>query len=243
MRTVFSFFFVRLIIYTAIITLILLFKFPQLLEEKKIKTTKKPPSSVKVTLVAPKKPKKIKKIKPKKKVKPKKIIKPKPKPKPKKKKIVKPKPKPKPKPIPKTIVKEINTTKVIKKEIKKIEPKPIFIPEPEYIEIQEPEEETLSVEEENEIQLYEEYLRDTIYSKKKYPTRARRMRHQGSVEMMFIIDRNGKIVKYEIVNSSKYSTLNKATMRLFEKIDKFDTPPEKLQTPYEFKITLQYKLK
>lgn len=238
MRALFSCFLVRLTLYGALIASIVVLQFPQLVVEKKIQSLKKVPKSVRVSLVAPPKPKP--KIKPK--PKPKKIIKPKPKPKlkPKPKKIIKPKPLPKPevKIIPKIVPPDINITKPKEVEIKKIEPivevvvvEEPFMPEP------------LSVEEENEIENYKVYLEDTIRSNKKYPTKARRMRHQGSVKVRFVIDKNGKIMEYEIVRPSGFSTLDKATLSLFKRVDSFDAPPEALETPYEFTIPLVYKLR
>ncbi len=238
MRTLFSCFLVRLALYGVLISALVIFQFPQLIVQKKVQSLKKVPQSVRVSLVAPPKPKPKKIIKPK--PKPKKLIKPKP------KKRVKPKPKPKPKPIPKAEVKEIpkivppdvNITKPKKVEIKKIEPvvEIAVIPEPTVVEV-------LTFEEENKIENYKAYLEETIRLNKKYPTKARRMRHQGIVKIRFIIDKNGKILESEIVRSSGFSTLDKATIALFKRIDDFDDPPEALETPYEFTVPLVYKLK
>jgi protein TonB len=230
-----------------IIAAIFLFEFPRLVSEsKKILDIQKTPKSVSVTLVAPPKakpkPKKPKKIvkKPKKK-KPKKKIVHKRKPKP--KKILKPKPEPKvlPKPVV-PVVEDKNVTEVVKKaEIKKEQP-PV-VPVVEQVAVyEEPVVESISADEQNEIDRYEDYLRETIFTNKKYPTKARRMRHQGSVKIEFVIDDSGKILSYNIIKSSGFSTLDGATKRVFEKIGSFKTPPKKLETPYRLSITLKYRL-
>jgi len=229
----FSCFLVRLMLYTVVIASLVLLQFPQFMAEKKVRSMKKVPQSVKVSLVAPVKPKP--KMKPKPKPKPKKIIKPKPKPKP--KKIIKPKPQakieePKREPV------DINKTVPKKVQIQEREPiveRAVSIEEPFVAQ-------SFSMEEENKTENYKAYIEDTIRSEKKYPTKARRMRHQGSVKVRFVIDEHGKIKKSEIVHSSGFNTLDKATLSLFKRIDSFDAPPEILETPYEFTIPLVYKL-
>ncbi len=152
-----------------------------------------------------------------------------------------PKPKPKPKPLPKSTPKPT--------------PNPQQVPPPEPVkkvpEVPH-ESETPQVQQApstppqvtpNALQSYEAKLRERIFMQKFYPTKARRLKHQGDVTVRFVVTRDGTISKYNITGSSGFATLDKAVEKLFSRIRRFEPPPESLATPYEFSITLNYRLK
>ncbi len=243
MFNIFSYPFVRVTLYAVIVALVLAFRFPSFHDNKKMQNLKKTPNSVKVTLFSPVKTevkRKIKRKKIKKKIKRKKK---KPKQKKKIKKVLKPKVPVKAvvpdKNITKTIEKKIETVETISKEVVQSK-EPVKTQEPQ---VKEPEIVKISSAQQEKIKLYEEYVYNTIKSEKRYPTKARRMRQQGSVRVRFLIDKYGEILEHKIIKSSGYRTLDRATNKLFERIGKFEVPPEKLETPFEFSIELVYRLK
>ena len=172
-------------------------------------------------------------VKPKPKPKPKPKVKPKPKPKPK----VKPKPKPKPKVKPK--------------------PKPDFKKEPQKEEkieevpiVQKPEVEpvvkkqTLSASEAELIKSqYIRKIKKIIESKKYYPRKAKRLHHEGIVELHFTISADGSIKNIVIQEGSRYKELNKGAMKTLQSIKKFDPIPEKLGLKsWEIVVPIEYKI-
>ncbi len=52
---------------------------------------------------------------------------------------------------------------------------------------------------------------------KQYPKRAQRRRQQGTVELSFVVDRRGRVLRYDIVRSSGYPLLDDAVRRLVER--------------------------
>jgi protein TonB len=94
----------------------------------------------------------------------------------------------------------------------------------------------------DEIDAYEAYLRDVIYSKKIYPIKSRRMHQEGMVKIRFIVNEYGKITTFKILESSGFNTLDEAAEKLFERIGTFKPPPKAMPTPKELVITIQYTL-
>ena len=219
---------IRLVIYFIIISLLIItpFKLPQ---KTNIEKTKLTSNSVKITLVNQAKPK------------PKPKSKPKPRPKPKKKPKIKPKikPKPQPKPIPKP------TLEPKPEPIKEIEPKPVK-------EVFEKEELLPQIEEEitaplvdntPEIkQTYYTYIRSVIEQNKIYPRKARRFKHQDDVKISFLVNFDGSADALEIIQPSRYNTLNKAVETMFNNLT-FEPPPKELESPIKIIITINFKLK
>ena len=214
----------RWLIYTVLMVGLFVMPLPQITQPKIKKGTTQLSKNVTVKLVAPVA------VKPKPKVVAKPLIKPKPKPPLKPKIPEKPKPKIPEKPKPKPEVSK--PSEVVK-------PPKIQAPEPEV-------QEAVSVPVvplQEVVASYESHLRDIIYAMKFYPAKARRMKHQGDVTVRFWLDATGRLKRSVILTSSGFKTLDNATEQLFERIEGFDPPPERLGEPYEFTITLNYRLK
>jgi len=229
-RSVFSYFLVRLTLYFLLFMVLFNLPVPQLETVPHLKRNNKTSESLKVSLERPSVQKRVAVVQ--------KVIK-KPEPKPKSKTIAKPKPK-------KPILKPAKKSKPKRSEPKKMLPavsKPVVIiqkePPVEKIAVAAaPSQATVDA-----INAYESYLRDVIYSKKRYPTKSRRMHQQGSVTMRFIVNKTGEISAFSILKSSGFNTLDKATEKLFERIGTFKPPPREMPTPKELTITIQYTLK
>lgn len=75
-----------------------------------------------------------------------------------------------------------------------------------------------------------------------YPELSRRMRHEGSVLVSVTIDREGKLLNYELVESSKYRLLNDAVAEGIVKAEPFPPMPEKvLGDTYTFTVPVEFK--
>lgn len=95
--------------------------------------------------------------------------------------------------------------------------------------------------------LKNEYLakvRAKIEKNKIYPKRAKRLNQQGVVVISLEILKNGYIKSINLKNSSKFKRLNKATLKLFKKIIKFEPIPSELnknrwliEVPVNYSIT------
>lgn len=160
-----------------------------------------------------------------------------------KKLVKKPKPKPKKKPKPKPIIKPKPKPAPIVEKI--IEPEPV---------VEEPlKEEVKSLEDENRKaqiaeaivakKTYYDKIYEAIADNKKYPKKAKRYKQEGSVKVSFKVLSDGTITDLELLEPSKFSSLNKAVKKLFKKLKKFQTPPSNLSFPLELSLTINYKLK
>lgn len=63
---------------------------------------------------------------------------------------------------------------------------------------------------------------------KHYPRRAQRRRQEGTVELTFVINRAGQVVRYEIVRSSGHDLLDDAVRRMIERAQPLPALPEGL---------------
>lgn len=167
-----------------------------------------PPKPIVVPPKPKPKPKKKKKIikKPKPKPKKKKKIIKKTKPKPKAKKRIKPKPKPKPKPVIEEVYNEPIIEEIYPKPIKKTEPKPVIKTAPPP---------TQKVDLSAHKQRFKDRVRANIIANKKYPRMAKRRRIQGTVHVVFDINRDGRATN--IRTSGASMLLQKATKRSIKK--------------------------
>lgn len=52
---------------------------------------------------------------------------------------------------------------------------------------------------------------------KRYPKRAQRRRQEGTVELRFVVDRRGRVLRYDIARSSGHALLDDAVRRLIER--------------------------
>ena len=150
---------------------------------------------------------------------------PRPKPRPKRKVAHKPvvKPVPKPPPAPKTSAVEDPVVTVAKIPVQ---------PVPDL---------ALIKRVENE---YRAKLQAAIEAQKKYPRRARRLRHQGSVMVAFKVQKDGLIKGIRVTAPSDSSILDEAAMETVLKISGLFPLPEELQrTEWSFSIPINYYLR
>lgn len=170
----------------------------------------------------------------------------KPKPKPKPKKIEKPKPKPKPikksEPKHKPIIKEKPKSKKIEKPkpIKKVVPKkkqikPTVKPKPiQPKKIKKPTKTKQVANKQAQQQAFRKtnfaIIRDMVLNNLEYPKIARRMGWQGIVKVKLVVDTNGKLTHYEIVQSANKKQLNKAALEAVESLLNRVLPKPKTQT-------------
>jgi len=205
----------RLAIYLLIITILITtpLRFPKKTDTKTSRLTS---NSVKISLVN----QSVAKAK----------TKPRPKPQKKKKKVIKQKPKPK-KP-PKTLLEKKPETKPVKEVFEKED----LLPQVKE-QISEP-----TINKAYEIrQTYYSYIRSTIEQNQIYPKKARRFKHQGVVEVSFMIRYDGSVDSLEILKPSRYNTLNKAVKQMFKKL-KFEKPPKYLESPMKISIPIKFTL-
>ncbi len=183
--------------------------------------------------------------------------------------LVEPQPAPRPKPVEKPKPKPVEKPKPKPKPVEKPKPKPL--PEPEPLTPPEPEPEVIeeevieAVEEEpaeelpeesvplepavptvNVEQLKESYyaiVRNHIASKKRYPKKALRFRQEGDVSVTFRVDAQGRLLEYAIKEESRYVSLNRAALKIFNAITAFEKPPVGMEFPLEMTITINYTIK
>lgn len=82
-------------------------------------------------------------------------------------------------------------------------------------------------------------IRKAIEKHKEYPRNAKKMRHQGIVEVKFIYTKNGDIKNLEVIKSSGYSTLDEGALRSIQKASK-DFP--RLERDYRITIPIGFRL-
>ena len=74
---------------------------------------------------------------------------------------------------------------------------------------------------------------------KKYPSIARRRNQQGSVTIQFVMNREGVLLRYEILNPSEFDSLNNATIKMLERASPMPIPPKELiGDKFELKYTI-----
>ncbi len=86
-------------------------------------------------------------------------------------------------------------------------------------------------------------IRKIIERNKKYPRRAKRMHHEGTVKVQFTITKNGHIRDIRVVGKSSYSTLNHAALILFKKIGLFPPIPREIGKAHlTITVPIHYKI-
>lgn len=92
-------------------------------------------------------------------------------------------------------------------------------------------------------QLYHSKLVKWAYQHVKYPKRAIVREQQGSVQLELVVDRNGDVRNIEILEASKYATLNRASQRAIEDASPFPPMPETMsQDEFRFTLPIVYRL-
>lgn len=86
-------------------------------------------------------------------------------------------------------------------------------------------------------------VRRTIEQRKKYPRAAKRLRQEGVVKVHFTIRKNGSIGDIRIAGKCPYSKLNKAAMKILQKIASFTPIPKELGEKYlSLTVPVRYKI-
>jgi len=223
---------VRSVVYLIILSILLFipFEINSKIEQKNLLKPSKSTQAIAIKIVQPtvekKEPPKIKKPKPK----PKKIIKKKVI---KKKKIIKPVPTPIPE---KKIIEQKPEPIVEKKESVVVEE-----PEPEIVETP-PVQATKKQPDTSEADAYYALIYETINKNKYYPKKSRKFKQEDTIPVFFIIDKNGVVSGFRILDESQYRELNKAVKKMFKKMRRFAKPPEGVETPLEISIDINFKL-
>lgn len=104
--------------------------------------------------------------------------------------------------------------------------------------------EGLTAEQTAEIHDWQKSIVLLISGAKTYPTKARRERIEGEVQIRFTLDRYGAIVSTEVAQSSGSSILDEAAVKTVQDLEKMPTPPNYL-TGNEFTliIPLNYRFR
>lgn len=89
---------------------------------------------------------------------------------------------------------------------------------------------------------YFSHIYTAIEANKKYPPKARRFRHEGDIRVNFIVQRDGTIKEFKILQETPYNTLNDAVTKMFERL-RFERVPNELEAPLDFTITINFNLK
>lgn len=93
--------------------------------------------------------------------------------------------------------------------------------------------------------LYYATLAQWLERHKKYPTIARRRNQQGEVTIKFVLNRQGDLLRYELVTPSEHHSLNTATIKMLERASPMPIPPKEIigeKTELEFTIPVNFNL-
>lgn len=109
-----------------------------------------------------------------------------------------------------------------------------------------PQPELTEEEEATRLLVRQEYLKGLnreINTHKHIPQRAFTRRAEGSVRLALALDKNGRLLKVEIVEPSKHNMFNEQALEAVGNAQPFSPPPSILEAdPFEFETTLYYDL-
>lgn len=86
------------------------------------------------------------------------------------------------------------------------------------------------------------YVYQAISREKRYPYIARKQRREGVVKLNFVMHPDGQVTDILIVESSRYSVLDKAARQAVEAISPFLMATNYLQVETEFNVDIDYRL-
>ncbi len=89
---------------------------------------------------------------------------------------------------------------------------------------------------------YAAEIRGRINKVKRYPLMARKFGKQGTVEVKFSVDQNGKLLDKQIVSSSGFNSLDKAALRSLGQASPFSPLPDALVGPQTFNVHINFFL-
>lgn len=86
-------------------------------------------------------------------------------------------------------------------------------------------------------------IKDLILKNRYYPRMARRLGHEGVVEVKFTIGVDGRLVELSLDKESPYGTLNKGAMQTIQNIDRFPVVKELfLNNRYTITVPIEFSL-
>ena len=98
---------------------------------------------------------------------------------------------------------------------------------------------------ENERDHYQLRLAQWLERHKKYPTIARRRNQQGTVTIQFVIDSEGELLRYQLIEGCEYESLNEATVNMLKRASPMPAPPKELigdKAELTYTIPVQFNL-
>jgi protein TonB len=91
--------------------------------------------------------------------------------------------------------------------------------------------------------IYGQKLQAFIEKNRFYPQKALRLKQEGTVKLMITILKNGSFEKVEVIKSSNYKILDKATQQLVSSLKSFQPLPNQNFEKQEFTVPVGYKVK
>lgn len=90
---------------------------------------------------------------------------------------------------------------------------------------------------------YRRELEHLLRSRLKYPMMALRLKQQGRVLVRFVMDRDGRVLKSEIVQGAPFDVLNRSALELVDGISGLKPfPTETREQARQFVIPIEYKM-
>lgn len=93
------------------------------------------------------------------------------------------------------------------------------------------------------IERYAAMIRGQLEAQKSYPALARRLGKQGTVVVRFTLQRDGRVLKAEILSPSEHPVLNDAAKKLVENVASFAPFPAEITAgSADFLVPIEYQL-
>ena len=80
---------------------------------------------------------------------------------------------------------------------------------------------------------------------KRYPTKSRRRREEGTVLLNFTIDREGRLIDYQLIQKAPYPTLNASVEQMIKRASPLPPPPSTMQAEAQtisFTVPINFSL-
>jgi len=90
---------------------------------------------------------------------------------------------------------------------------------------------------------YRQQVYSLIAANKRYPSIARRLRHEGRVALAFTLDRKGNLMSANVKARSGYAELDEAALAAVRAVGKFPGFPASVESAeLDFEVTLVFEL-